>query len=247
MKIAFTEMNNDNIQAAIRECPEIEAVPAASLTAGCEILNKNEADAMVAGIEATTKEVVVACRESLQIVNTYFSSFFLMTRGEEKFILADGGVCKSPDADMLFYIVTQTYESAKKVLGVEPKVAMLSYSSFGSGGVDTSVTKIRDVIRRVKAERPEIMIDGEMQLDTAVNPKVAAIKGVGSNVAGQANVLICPDLNAGNILYKGLEQLGGWTAAGPILQGFSKPVSDLSRGSTAGDVKLVIKTLEKLL
>lgn len=160
-------------------------------------------------------------------------------------ILADAGVTKNPTVEQLTDIVLQTYETALKVLDDEPRIAMLSFSTFGSAR-DESIDKIHEVISRVCTLRPEIKIDGEMQLDAAINPRVAEKKAPSSPVAGHANVLIVPDLNSGNILYKSLEQFGGYTAAGPILQGFIKPCSDLSRGSTKEDVLLVIDTVKKL-
>ena len=108
------------------------------------------------------------------------------------------------------------------------------------------MTLIQNVVQRVRTEHLNVLIDGELQLDAAVNPTVASKKAPHSRVAGQANILICPDLNSGNILYKSLEQFGGFTAAGPILQGFNYPASDLSRGSTVEDVVEVIHALEQI-
>lgn len=247
MKIVFPEYHNSTIQAALQVCPEIEAVEAKDLQEACEILMSGAADGMVAGIEATTREVLLACRENIPTAGKYFTSSFLMEKDGRRLMMADGGVCKKPDFAMLTQVVLQTYETALKILDETPRIAMLSFSTFGSGGKDDSVDLIRDVINEVHNLKPEIIIEGEMQLDVAVNPEIAAQKSLNSKVAGRANVLICPDLNSGNILYKGLEQLGGWTMAGPLLQGFIKPISDLSRGSTVEDTVLVIKTLEKLI
>lgn len=246
MKIVFPEIEDATIQAAIRACPEIEAIPATSLEDGASLVASGEVDGMIAGINHTTRDVVVACRDIIGSNYKYFSSCFVMTRGEEKFILADAGVCKKPDVEMLYSVVLQTYVTASRILKTEPKIAMLSFSTFGSGR-DESIDLIREVITRVRANHPEIIIDGEMQLDVAVDKTVAQKKAPESIVAGEANVLICPDLNCGNVLYKGLERLGGWTAAGPILQGFTTPLlSDLSRGSTVDDVINVIKILKEL-
>lgn len=246
MRIVFPELDNPIIKEAISKCPEIEAVSADDLSSAAKILSEGQADGMVAGIDATTRDVILACRDVLPVEGKYFSSCFVMTKGTETLILADGGVCKRPDNDMFYSVITQTYETAKKILIDEPKMALLSFSTFGSGQNDPSLDLIRSTLERVRSSRPEIIIDGEMQLDVALNAEVAAKKAANSDVAGHANVLICPDLNAGNILYKAMERLGGWTAAGPILQGFKKPVSDLSRGSTVDDVVAVIKVIEKL-
>ena len=247
MKIVFPEMDNLIIREAIRRCPEITAVAANSLDEACQMVENGSVDGMVVGIDFTSREIILKCREHITMTEKYFSSSFVMRRGEEELILADGGVCKNPNEEMLTNIVLQTYETAEKILTDTPRVAMLSFSTFGSGGDDPSITKIQKVIERVVAERPEILIDGEMQLDAAIVPEVAERKAAGSSVAGRANVLICPDLNSGNILYKAMERLGGWTAAGPILQGFKAPISDLSRGSTVEDVVLVVKIMEKLI
>ena len=169
-----------------------------------------------------------------------------MNKGDQEIIVADAGVCKNPNVEMLKDVVLETYETAKAVLDDEPRIALLSFSSFGSGGMDPSIDKIKIVINQVKLERPGIQIDGEMQLDVAICPEVAKKKAPQSTTAGSANVLICPDLNSGNILYKSMERFGGYIAAGPILQGFNGIVSDLSRGSTVEDVALVFRTLEKI-
>lgn len=245
MKIVFPEIENKIIKEAIEKCPEIEALSANSLEDGALMVASKKADSMIAGIENTTRDVVVACRDFLGTTAKYFSSCFVMTKGDQKFILADGGVCKKPDTEMLYQVVVQTHKTALRILEDEPRMAMLSFSTFGSGR-DESIDLIHEVLGMVHANHPEITIDGEMQLDAAICPDVAAIKAPSSSIAGKANVLICPDLNCGNVLYKGLERLGGWTAAGPILQGFKKPVSDLSRGSTVQDVVNVIKIIEKL-
>ncbi|MBO7664746.1 hypothetical protein J6S46_02735 [Candidatus Saccharibacteria bacterium] len=245
MKIVFPEINNKTITEATKLCPEVEVVPANDIVDACAILESNQADGMIAGIDTTTRDVLLACKDRLTRTSKYFTSSFVLEKDGRSLIVADGGVCKHPDAEMFFEIITQTYETARKIFP-EPRIALLSFSTLGSGGKDATIDVIREALARMHAERPEIIIDGEMQLDAAVNPEAASKKAPDSPVAGRANVLICPDLNSGNILYKGLEQLGGWTVAGPILQGFSKPVADLSRNSTAEDIVLTIKVLEEL-
>lgn len=265
MNIAFPELENPIIKQAVTEYsskhPDFSAVPASSLEEACKLAKSGTADALIAGIDDTTRDVVLACKDHLGALGNTFSSCFVMKRLNssstdqntnqanlpDTLILADAGVTKNPTIEQLTDIVLQTYETATKILD-EPRIAMLSFSTFGSAK-DESIDKINAVIERVHEVRPEILIDGEMQLDCAVNPRVAKKKAADhpSKVAGCANVLITPDLNSGNILYKSLEQFGGYTAAGPILQGFSKPASDLSRGSTVEDVKLVIETTEKLV
>ena len=144
-------------------------------------------------------------------------------------------------------IVELVNVAAGKLLDDEPRIAMLSFSSFGSGGHDETMEFIQEAIRLTRERHPEIKIDGEMQLDCAINGRIAAKKAPESEVAGRANVLIVPDINAGNILYKSLEQFAGAKVAGPILLGFNKPISDLSRGSTAEDVVLTTECLAKLI
>lgn len=272
MKIAFPELNNPIIKEAVSEVseadPDFEAIPTNSIEEACTLCKNGSADALIAGIDYTTRDMVLACRDYLGIAEnpivgtsgkTFSSCFIMEKQGAGTLILADAGVTKNPTAEQLVDIVLQTYETALRILDDEPRIAMLSFSTFGSAK-DESIDKIKEVISRVRVLRPEIKIDGEMQLDCAVNPRVAEKKAAAhfseatddsmatyrSGVAGHANVLIAPDLNSGNILYKSLEQFGDYTAAGPILQGFLKPCSDLSRGSTKEDVVLVIESMRKL-
>lgn len=271
MKIVFPEYQNEVIKEAIRWSADedFEAVEASDLNSALSILRDGGADAMIAGIDYTTRDVILACRDILGVVGETFSSCMYFSRpealggsvasldgellggdlelplGGKPFILADAGVTKEADAKRMTDIVLQTYETALKLLDEEPRIAMLSFSTKGSAR-DASIDKINEVIKRVREVNPAVKIDGEMQLDAAINPRVAARKLPGSEVAGRANILIVPDLNSGNILYKAIEQFGGYTAAGPILQGFKKPVSDLSRGSTVEDVELVVRCMERI-
>ena len=246
-RIVFPEFNNLIIAKAVEQSPEIEAVEAHDLAEACAKITAGEADALVAGIDYTSREVILACRDGIGAAGKTFSASFVMKRGDEVLVIGDAAACKNPTEDQLYDITLQTYETAKAVLTDEPKVAILSFSTFGSGGQDDSITRIKAVVDRAWRHRPELKIDGEMQLDAAIAPRVAAKKAPDSLVAGHANVLILPDLNSGNILYKAMEQFGGFTAAGPILQGFKTPASDLSRGSTVEDVMLVIETMQKLV
>ena len=260
MNIIFPELENPVVKSAIEEYNQenptsaVNAICVENLEEAARKTAEPDVDALIAGIDYTTRDVVLACKVFLGMpegVKT-FSSCFVLKNGSTKsdslktLILADAGVTKVPTENQLYDIVLETYDTAKKILADTPKIAMLSFSTMGSAK-DESIDKIKSVITRIRSEHPEIEIDGEMQLDCAVNPEIAAKKAPGSAVAGRANVLIVPDLNSGNILYKSLEQFGGYTAAGPILQGFKKPVSDLSRGSTKDDVKLVIETIAKLV
>lgn len=246
MKIVFPEIKNTTIAEALKSTQGIEAVGANDLEEACNKVVRGEADAMIAGIDYSSRDVILACKNILGMKYNTFSSCVVLDRNEKRYVLADIATCKNPTEEQLYDIVCQTFETAKKVLDEEPKIAMLSFSTKGSGGKDDSMTKIQNVVERLHGERPEIIIDGEMQLDAAINKVVAEKKMPGSKVGGVANVLICPDINSGNILYKAMEQFGGFTAAGPILQGFNFPASDLSRGSNVENVVQTIKTIERL-
>ncbi|MFH0887579.1 MAG: phosphate acyltransferase, partial [bacterium] len=177
----------------------------------------------------------------LQPDSSIISSFFVMilpnkSIGEKGIVFyADCGVIPQPTTEQLAHIAMDTSQSFRKLVNKEPRVAMLSFSTKGSGH-HTDVDKVRAATELVKAARPNLFIDGEMQFDAAIVPKVAQKKAPGSKVAGYANVLIFPDLDAGNIGYKITERLAGATALGPLFQGVAKPINDLSRGCSAEDI-----------
>ncbi len=155
-----------------------------------------------------------------------------MKRG---FIFSDGGLVINPDVDQLAQIAISSAKSAKSLLSEEPKVAMLSFSTHGSAK-DESVDKVRIATQLARQLSPDLKIEGEMQVDAALVPDIALRKMEGGEVSGDANVLIFPDLNSGNIAYKVAERLGGAIAIGPLLQGLRRPVNDLSRGCSATDI-----------
>jgi len=215
-----------------------------ALQQAAEMLAAGAADGMVAGIDHTTRDVILAVRDHVGVAEgnkTFGSLFAFEFPDNRKLIMADGGVTKNPTAEQLADIIVLTHAATLTILDETPRVACLSFSTFGSGGRDDSITKIQEAMALVKERHPEIIIDGEMQLDAAVNAEIGKKKAPDSPVAGRANILITPDLNSGNILYKSIEQFGGAHAYGPVLLGFAKPVSDLSRGSTVDDVYGCIK------
>lgn len=258
MKIVFPEYQNPIIQTALAEIQterldlpglsssdaEIIPIPAADLASACNLVKNGDADTMIAGIDYSSRDVILACKDVLGFSGKTFSGLAVMQRGSEIYLLADMAACKHPTAEQLTEIVQQTHASAKKLLLDTPRVALLSFSTFGSGGHDDTIELMQNVHNSLA--NSDIIIDGEMQLDAAINPRVGQKKSPNSPVAGQANVLIAPDLNTGNILYKAFEQVASFTVAGPILQGFNFPVSDLSRGSTVADVKLTIEIMARL-
>jgi len=240
IKIIFCEQENNDLMTAIKIATKnkiINPIFVNNLEEAVKAVKNGDADSMVAGIDYSSRDVIVATRDFIGIENEIFSSSFIMEMPDGRIIvLADCATNKNPSARQLADIVVQTAEMAKLVLSIKPKVAMLSFSTLGSGGKDDSITKIHEAIDIVRENNPKIEVDGELQLDSAINPAVASKKAPNSTVAGQANILITPDLNSGNILYKSIEQFAGAKAYGPILQGFKSPVSDLSRGSTVDDI-----------
>lgn len=214
---------------------------------GAMLVHMEKVDGMVAGACHSTGDTL---RPALQIVKTApgtktVSAFFLMVvpnceYGDKGvFLFADSGLVEFPTEDQLVDIAVASAKSFEQITEGEPIVAMLSYSTKGSAK-NERLQPIISAAKRVKDRFPNLKIDGELQVDAAVEPKVAAMKSKGSNVAGNANVLIFPDLNSGNIGYKLVQRLAKAEAYGPVTQGLKRPVNDLSRGCVAEDIVGVV-------
>jgi len=207
------------------------------------LVQQGHASGTLGGAVATTTATV---RAALQVIGkaadaATVSSFFLMRMPDEHFsgrqnmIFSDCGMVIDPGAQQLAAIAQASAQSCRAILGETPRVAMLSFSTLGSAK-HAAVSKVAAATQFARAAAPDLIIDGEIQFDTAFAPDVAATKAPESAVAGQANVFIFPNLDAGNIGYKIAQRIGGATAIGPILQGLKKPANDLSRGCTSDDV-----------
>ena len=214
---------------------------------GMMMVKQGDSDGLVSGACHSTSDTL---RPALQILKTapgtkLVSAFFLMVvpnceYGEKgTFVFADSGLNEYPDPDALSEIAVSSSKSFKQLVGKEPRVAMLSYSTYGSAHSPLT-DKVVEATKLLKEKAPDLIADGELQLDAAIIPEIAKSKAPGSPVAGKANTLVFPDLDAGNIGYKLVQRLAKAEAYGPLCQGIAKPVNDLSRGCSAEDIVGVV-------
>lgn len=214
------------------------------LFTGAAMVAKGRADGMVGGCITPTATMIrsglflIGAAEGVKTV----SSFFIMAHPNKElfhngvFMFADCGVVPLPTGEQLADIATSAAASYRALIADDPRVALLSFSTKGSGGDQPNLANVKEAVARLTERKVDFPFDGELQFDAAMLPDIGKSKAPGSSVAGNANVFIFPDLNAGNICYKAVERLAGCVALGPILQGVLKPVNDLSRGCSANDI-----------
>ena len=226
VKLRKGKMTDEQVRAALSK----------SNYFGTMLVKMGGADCLLGGATYSTADTV---RPALQLIktkpgNNIVSSCFILVRGDEKIAMGDCAINIKPTAEELVEIAIESAECGR-IFGIDPKVAFLSYSTMGSGkGED--VDKMRTAAAMAKEKAPSLPIEGELQFDAAVSPRVARTKCPGNPVAGHANVFVFPDINAGNIGYKIAQRLGNFDAYGPILLGLNAPINDLSRGCNAEEV-----------
>ena len=221
---------------------EAKKQASSNLTYAALLVRNGYADGTLSGATETTSNVIktaIWVIGKAANVNTVSSCFLIFPKSHEPMIYADCGLIIEPDENELVDITIAASQSCKSFLSTDPKVALLSFSTKGSAKYK-NVDKILAVLKKIKSLMPELLIDGELQFDAAIDHTVGNRKAPDSKVAGNANVMIFPNLDAGNIAYKITQRIGGAEAYGPILQGLKKPANDLSRGASPHDITQMI-------
>lgn len=248
--VLILDESDQHAQASVRALADragLQCVPPGAegaLATALEMLRAGQVDACVAGASHTTATVMrtalrtVGKAPGVELVSSAF--YMVLPRpweGQEVLTFTDCAVVPDPTSVQLAEIALAAAQDRTRVVGDAPRVAFLSFSTLGSGGTASpSIARVREAVEIARERRPGLLVDGELQVDAALIPDVARRKGADGVLAGRANVLVFPSLDAGNIAYKLVERLGGATAIGPIIQGLARPCSDLSRGADPDDI-----------
>ena len=251
VRIAFADVDDERVIAAVgaleRADNGITPVYADSVIAAAEMTRDGVVDAGIAGSVTSSPDCIRAALKTIGAAQPkgLVCGAFLMHLGDQVFTYADPAVVPDPDAEQLATIAVEGAALHRRLTGTEPLVAMLSFSTLGTAD-HPHVTKVRDAVKLVRERQPDLAVDGEFQFDVAVDAAVAARKCPESPVAGQANVFVFPDLNAGNIAYKITERLAGAQAIGSFVLGLRRPWVDLSRGCSVDDIVGAAKAVARL-